>query len=198
MVRVMHHLVDVPAALLELHRVTEPGGTAVIEHASKLNLKAIARWMLGRQQWRPFDFEPVEFVELNFNFHPAWMRQQFENAGFRISGVRTLSHYRIDALKRLLPTSLLVTLDGWAQETGNLWQLTPSVFLQADASKPDAHVAPGGVFRCPACKSPHLTITRQSSPAEYILTCQACNSGWQFKNGIYDFKTPIKAPDAAV
>ena len=38
MVRVMHHLADVPAALAELQRVMAPHGTAVIEHASKLHV----------------------------------------------------------------------------------------------------------------------------------------------------------------
>ncbi|MBI1882418.1 MAG: class I SAM-dependent methyltransferase, partial [Chloroflexi bacterium] len=33
MVRVMHHLADVPAALAELHRLLAPNGTAVIEYA---------------------------------------------------------------------------------------------------------------------------------------------------------------------
>ena len=88
MVRVMHHLADVPAALTELHRIIAPNGTAVIEHASKFHLKSLLRWFLGRQAWNPFDPEPVEFVELNFDFHPAWMRQQFQSTGFQVKNCR--------------------------------------------------------------------------------------------------------------
>ncbi len=196
MVRVMHHLVDVPAALAEIQRIIQPQGIAVIEHASKFNLKAIFRWFFGLQQWSPFDPEPVEFVELNFNFHPTWMRRQFEAAGLHVTKIRTLSHYRINALKRLLPTSMLVMLDSWAQPTGNLWQLTPSIFLQARAVKADSP-RPAGLFRCPSCKSAALAITEQPAHAEYILTCHICQLGWQYKNGIYDFKSPVKAPDTA-
>ena len=50
MVRVLHHLADVPHALAEMQRVIRPEGVAVLEHASKHHLKAIARWMLRRHR----------------------------------------------------------------------------------------------------------------------------------------------------
>jgi ubiquinone/menaquinone biosynthesis C-methylase UbiE len=131
-VRVMHHLTAVPAALAELRRMLPLGGTAIIEYASKFHWKSLLRWLLGGQAWSPFDHAPLEFVELNFNFHPAWMRQQFETAGLRLQTMRTVSHFRIGLLKRLVPTALLVTLDAWAQRTGNLWQLTPSIIARLE------------------------------------------------------------------
>ena len=42
MVRVMHHLADVPAALMQLRRLLHRHSVAVIEYANKRNLKAIA------------------------------------------------------------------------------------------------------------------------------------------------------------
>lgn len=191
MVRVMHHLADVPAALTELHRLLAPQSTAVIEYASKFNLKALLRWLLGRQAWSPFDHTPYEFVELNFNFHPAWMRQQFEKAGFQVKNVRTVSHYRINLLKRLLPISTLVKLDSLAQPTGNWLQLSPSIFVQAQANKLPAQIT-SDFFRCPACHSTQLVRTK-SNPAEEVLICQGCQCHWSFRNGIYDFKTPLNA-----
>jgi ubiquinone/menaquinone biosynthesis C-methylase UbiE len=194
MVRVMHHVADVPAALAEIHRVITPGGAAVIEHASKLHLKSLLRWLLGRQDWNPFDHKPHEFVALNFNFHPAWMRQQFEMAGLRIKNTRTLSHYRLNFIKRWLTTSLLVTLDSWAQPTGKWWQLSPSIFLQAQAQKDEQFTksATTGFFRCPVCKSSALTQTTLSSIPGSALLCQECQRGWSFRDGIYDFKTPLE------
>ncbi len=190
MVRVMHHLADVPAALAELHRLLAPQGTAVIEYASKFHVKSILRWLLRRQSWSPFDPTPYEFVEMNFNFHPVWMRRQFEQTGFQIKNIRTLSHYRINLLKRLLPTSWLVTMDRWAQPSGNWWQLTPSIFVQAQAQKP-TNPTPPDFFRCPICHSSHLTRTPTDSSPDELLICQGCQQGWSFKNGIYDFKTPV-------
>ncbi len=195
MVRVMHHLVNVPSALSEIHRIISANGTAVIEHANKLNLKAISRWLLGRQNWSPFDSGPIEFVELNFNFHPIWMRQQFEAAGLTVESCRTLSHYRVPMLKRTIPTSLLVALDSWAQLTGNWWQLSPSVFLQSRTQK-SPQESSSQLFRCPNCKASMLVISEACSRNEYMLTCQKCHYGWQFKDGIFDFRTPARVPSA--
>jgi ubiquinone/menaquinone biosynthesis C-methylase UbiE/uncharacterized protein YbaR (Trm112 family) len=194
MVRVMHHLADVPAALVELYRLLAPQGTAVIEYASKFHLKSILRWLLGWQEWSPFDQSPYEFVELNFNFHPTWMHQQFEKVGFRIKNIRSLSHYRINLLKRLLPTSLLVTLDSLAQPTGNWLQLTPSLFIQAQAQKPPVQ-SPLDFFCCPMCRSTPLQRIRPDlvSSLEEVLICQGCQRHWSFKAGIYDFKTPLNS-----
>jgi ubiquinone/menaquinone biosynthesis C-methylase UbiE len=192
MVRVMHHLADVPTALTELQRIIKPQATAIIEHASKFHYKSLLRWLLRRQDWNPFAPEPVEFVKLNFDFHPAWMRRQFQNAGFEIKNTRTVSHYRLDFLKRTIPTNWLVALDKLAQPTGNWWQLTPSLFLQAQPHKPAGSSAIG-FFRCPECHS--LDLVRKKFPPDYseghLLVCQNCQRRWTFKNGIYDFKTPL-------
>ncbi len=192
MVRVMHHLTDVPAALSELYRVLIPNGTAILEYASKFHLKALARWLLRRQTGSPFDQHPYEFVELNFNFHPAWMRQQLEATGFWVKNIRSVSHYRINLLKRLLPTSLLVTLDSWAQPTGNWWQLTPSLFVQAQAQKSPAPSSPD-FFRCPVCGSFKFSPAQllHEPASETALICNGCQRHWSFRDGIYDFKTPL-------
>ena len=49
MVRVLHHLVDVPRALTELRRIVRPGGAFVLEFANKRNLKSRLRFALRRQ-----------------------------------------------------------------------------------------------------------------------------------------------------
>lgn len=194
MVRVMHHLVDVPAALRELRRIIRPGGVGVIEYASKFHLKSLLRWSLGRQAWSPFDQTPLEFVELNFDFHPAWMHRQFELAGLRITDIRTLSHYRLDFLKRRLPTWLLVKLDSLIQPTGQWWQLSPSVFVRAQADKAPQPPAGGGLFCCPHCGGTDFAHSRLPSAEGEVLLCQSCRYGWSFRHGIYDFKTPVRTP----
>ena len=64
MVRVMHHLADVPQALAELKRVTHAQSSVIVEYANKRNLKALLRWWLGKQEWSPHDLNPVEYVKL--------------------------------------------------------------------------------------------------------------------------------------
>lgn len=184
MIRVMHHLVNVPHALRELKRILVTSGVSVVEYASKKHLKAILRWVLGRQKWNPFSPEPHEFVELNIDFHPRWMYQQFSTAGFSIQAIRSVSHFRIPVLKKIIPPKVLAFFDGLAQETGRWWQLSPSVFLQVVAEKET--VAPAtGFFRCPQCGSDNL-LTHEKG-----LRCEKCHSVWEYRDGIYDFKTPI-------
>jgi len=190
MVRVMHHLADVPTALREVQRILAPEGNALIEYASKFHLKALARWVLRQQNWNPFDRAPLEFVELNFDFHPTWMRQQFAAAALSIQETRTLSHYRLDFLKRHIPLAWLIKLDSWAQPTGNWWQLAPSVLLKAKAIKPICSF-PTGIFCCPTCRSTKFYLTERPTIADQLFICHDCQQGWAFRDGIYDFKTAI-------
>jgi ubiquinone/menaquinone biosynthesis C-methylase UbiE len=184
MVRVMHHLADVPHALAEVQRVMRPQGVAVLEHASKQHLKSIARWLLRRQSWSPFDLQPIEFADLNFDFHPGWIRQQLKAHNFRLEKTRSVSHFRVHLLKKLLPHRWLASLDGLAQPTGQWWQFTPSVFVRARAQKPP--VGPtDGFFCCPVCRSAQLN--RQTT----ALVCSGCGRHWGAEGGIYDFKTPL-------
>ena len=184
MVRVMHHLTDAPRALAELQRVVRPEGVAVLEHANKRHLKAIARWLLRRQAWNPFDPQPVEFVDLNFDFHPRWVRQQLADVGFYTEMVRTVSHFRIPLLKRWVSPRWLAALDGLAQPTGRWWQLTPSLFVRARAQKPPTE-PPAGFFCCPACRCADLLYQ------DIALICSGCGRRWSADGGIYDFKTPL-------
>ncbi len=187
MIRVMHHLVNVPAALQQLQAALRPQGTAVIEFASKHNIKAIARWLLRRQSWNPFSLDPYEFVELNIDFHPAWMKQQFPEAGFEVQAVRTVSHFRLPLLKKLFSPRLLASIDGLVQPTGRWWQLTPSVFLQA-AAKKESGPPPDGFFMCPACGSAQFNKTTTA------MLCLFCKRHWPIEDGIFNFREPILPP----
>jgi SAM-dependent methyltransferase len=100
MVRVMHHLADVPLALQQIQRVLHQQSVAVVEYANKRNLKALLRWGMGRQDWSPMDQLPIEFVKLNFDFHPSWMEKRFAEADLRVRAQRAVSH-SVTAFKKL-------------------------------------------------------------------------------------------------
>ncbi len=183
MIRVLHHLAEAPQALGEIRRVLQPHSTFILEFANKLNLKAIARYLLRRQDWNPFAPEPVEFVPLNFDFHPKTVRAWLEASRFHIERQLTVSHFRIGILKRLMPLKLLVWLDALAQLTGDWWQLTPSVFVKSQTvGQTGAPPRAGAFFQCPTCGHNPLG---ESSDA---LHCPSCDKQWPIVDGIYDFR----------
>jgi len=199
MVRVMHHMADVPGALRQIARVIRPGGAFVLEFASKLHLKSLVRWLLRRQDWSPLDPEPLEFVELNFDFHPRWMRDRLAEAGLTVERTRTVSTLRVPLLKRLTPAPLLAAVDGALQWTGAFCACAPSIFVRART--PPAHedsgawrspaqidLDPSALFRCPACEGSPLR--REGSS----LHCLSCAARWAIDDGIYDFKDVVGLP----
>jgi ubiquinone/menaquinone biosynthesis C-methylase UbiE len=185
-VRSLHHAADAPTVLRGVASVLAPGGAFVLEFASKRNLKAILRYLLRRQAWSPFDREPVEFVELNFDFHPAWIRRHLEDAGLRVERQRAVSFFRVGYLKRRLPSRLLAALDRLLQPTGALCQLTPSVFLRARAPADRPPAPPGAFFRCVACGATALSDEGDA------LVCSACGARFPIEDGIVDLRGGVE------
>lgn len=131
MIRTFHHMANPRAALAGVYRVLSSGASFVLEFANKRNLKAIFRWLGRRQSWSPFDQEPVEFVELNFNFHPEAVRRWLLRTGFAVERQLAVSHFRLPLVKSLIPTRALVAADSALQPTGAWLQYSPSVFVLA-------------------------------------------------------------------
>ncbi|TES91352.1 MAG: class I SAM-dependent methyltransferase [Anaerolineales bacterium] len=186
MIRVLHHMEDAPQALAQIREALQPGAAFILEYANKQNLKAILRYLLRRQDWSPFTLEPVEFVELNFDFHPKAVRQWLEALNFKIQRQLTVSHFRLDLLKRLVPRKLLVGLDSVMQHSGNWWQLTPSVFVRAQAVGDTPVAKSSAFFRCPECRCELEENTKET------LECASCGSQWAVQDGIYNFREPVK------
>lgn len=182
-IRVIHHISDTRAVLQQVRRVLVPGGTFILEFANKRHLKAMLRYALGNQDWNPYDLKPVEFVELNYDFHPDYIQQMLGATQFETQRRLPVSFFRLASLKDRLPTNLLVTLDSLLQLTGLL--ITPSIFTlnEAEGSSPNNLHAPS-MFVCPDCGN-------ELSHDGQILICKACNRRWAIRDGIYDFKAPL-------
>lgn len=185
MIRTLHHMADAPAAIKQVYQVLQKGSAFILEFANKQNIKAIMRYLSRRQTWNPFSLEPVEFTELNFDFHPRAIRAWLRQAGFEIERQLTVSHYRMDFLKKHVPLSWLVQMDAFAQLSGNWWQLTPSVFIRArtdvNMERADADL----FFRCPECN--HFPLNMQIQ----TVVCPSCNRSYAIHDGIYDFRQAI-------
>ncbi|MDO8755782.1 MAG: methyltransferase domain-containing protein [Anaerolineales bacterium] len=190
MIRALHHMADAPKALSQIRNVLQPNAVFILEFANKLNLKSILRYWLGKQDWNPFTLEPVEFAQLNFDFHPQAIRNWLGELGFSIEKILTVSHFRLGLLKRLVPAKLLAALDGLFQPTGSFWQFTPSVFLKAKVKGQSQNIETPlhviDLFKCPDCGSGNMRDKKEH------LLCPACQARWAVNDGIYDFREKMK------
>ncbi|MHB0878470.1 MAG: class I SAM-dependent methyltransferase [Anaerolineae bacterium] len=179
-VRVLHHLRSVTQAVQEAARVLAPGGSYLLEFASKRHVKAIARYLLRRQSWSPFSREPVEFAELNLDFHPHHIAAELAQAGLTVDRRRALSLFRWQPLKDKLGPERLARVEAAVQPLASLYPLSPSVLLRARSADGTA-TRPEHLLACPNCHAP-LTLNRNSA------ACTACRRAWPYAHGIYDFK----------
>lgn len=182
MIRTLHHLAEPQLALQQVRRILKDGGLFLLEYANKQNLKAILRFWLGRQAWSPFDPAPIEFAELNFDFHPKAIRRWLAENDLQLIRQLTVSHFRLGLLKRTVPLKVLVTLDSLAQLTGNWWQLSPSVFALAQAGQTRKSAPVNGFFACPQCQGDQF----HELPTQ--MECLTCGRQWEIRNGIYVFR----------
>ena len=196
MIRTIHHMSNVNAVLRQVANVLSPGGTFILEHANKRNMKAIVRYALRRQSWSPYSHEPHEFVELNFVFHPHYMRDMLALNGFDIQMRMPVSFFRLGALKKWMPLNLMVNADALLQHTGAF--ISPSIFIKA-TRRPElphpkdfgSHQLPtktimdvDSLFACPTSGGP---LIREGDSLVSLVT----GLRYAIRDGIYDFKVAV-------
>ncbi|MEA4813155.1 MAG: class I SAM-dependent methyltransferase [Anaerolineaceae bacterium] len=181
MIRTLHHLADVPKTFRETRRIMAEGGIFILEFANKRNFKAIARYVLGKQKWNPFSLEPVEFVKLNYNFHPWYVWSELKAAGFHIDDHLAVSRFRSDWFKKHIPHETLVKMDSATQCIGRWSNYTPSVFARLIPKGSSPVPSDGLFFSCPACG-------RTMPESRASVVCPSCDHIWEYKDGIYDFR----------
>jgi hypothetical protein len=182
MIRALHHLIYPQKELNETARVLTGDAVYVQEFANKRNLKAIIRYALGKQKWNPFSPEPVEFAELNFDFHPRHLREMLTIADFDIEKMISVSYLRAGFFKRLLPHKAMVGMENVLQRLASWTAYSPSIFLRTKKCGEQTALDESGNFQCPACG--HYPIP--DTPPR--LVCEECSKTYTYKNGIYDFR----------
>ena len=134
MVRVTHHLKDMDKAISELYRVLKPGGVAVIEVANKRTLPKMVRFVTRRSKVNPFDKKVANYKEISadgfYNYHPKYVEEIFEKAGFKREKVLSVSNFRSGKLKKLFGTKNLVKMENKAQSVLAPVRFAPSIYYK--------------------------------------------------------------------
>ena len=134
MVRVTHHLKDLPKAIAELYRVLKPGGVAVIEVANKRTLPKMARYITGRSKVNPFDKKVANYKEISkdgfYNYHPKYVEEIFAKTGFKQERVLSVSNFRSKTLKKVFKTDNLIKMENAAQKMLAPVRFAPSIYYK--------------------------------------------------------------------
>lgn len=138
LIRVLHHLEKPELVLAEISRVLTPDGYLILEIANKINLKATLRaFFKGNFNFRQHQ-DPIKFSTqtiqgqegIFYNYHPEHILQLLEKNNFVLEKKLSVSNLRIPLIKKILPLSLLLSLDTIIQPLFTHFIWGPSLWLQ--------------------------------------------------------------------
>ncbi len=131
-VRVLHHVECVPDYFFQVNSILHQGGTFILEYANKRNLLEIIRSILGIANVQLFAYYPSRRGDtVYYNFHPDYIKDVLERNGFEVEEELSVSLFRNDFIKKLLPYKFLGGLERRLQKPLGRWKLSPSVFIKA-------------------------------------------------------------------
>lgn len=186
MIRTIHHLAEPAIAFAQINDVLSSDSTFILEFANKRNVKSILRYWLGKQDWNPFSTDQIEFVKLNFDFHPKSVKALMEKSGFDIQEQIAVSYMRSGFFKKTFPLPILRGLEHVLQHTMSWAALSPSIFLRSTVNNDHQPAEKGVFFRCPACG--HFPLPDTPS----LIKCEKCAREFPIVDGIYDFRLDPK------
>ena len=141
MIRVMHHLPDPSPELSEIARVLSDDGYAIIEVANYTHARNRLKYML---KGKKLPLEPVDIRsaahrnkdEIPFvNHNPQTVIKQLAHAGLTVDRILSVSNLRSRGLKKVMPKSVMLAIEGILQPTLANSFFGPSVFFLVRKAK---------------------------------------------------------------
>lgn len=134
MVRVMHHIPDPKESIAEIYRILRPGGQMILEFANSTHIKAKFRRIIRLQK---IPLEPVPVVSSRspsvpfVNHHPATVYSGLSSQGFALEKILSVSNLRSKTVKKFIPNSILIKIEGISQGVLCIVHFGPSIFVLA-------------------------------------------------------------------
>lgn len=141
MIRVMHHLPDPTPELAEIARALTDNGYAIIEVANYTHARNRLKYML---KGKKLPLDPVDIRsaahrtkdEIPFvNHNPQTVIKQLAHAGLAVDRILSVSNLRSRGLKKIMPRSVMLAIEGVLQPTLANSFFGPSVFFLVRKAK---------------------------------------------------------------
>jgi len=137
MIRVIHHIEDIPEAFKIINKCLKPNGYFILEYANKSHLKATFGQLLKGNTTFLLDIFPKEVgvkkrkkKYLPFkNYHPDDISHELGTSGFDIIEKLSVSNIRSPFLKKILSLDLCLSLEKSLQKPLSHLNIGPSIFL---------------------------------------------------------------------
>jgi ubiquinone/menaquinone biosynthesis C-methylase UbiE len=135
MIRVMHHLPDPSAGFKEFARILSDDGYLLLEIANYAHAQNRLKHALKMQKMptKPVDIRSANHAgEANIafvNHNPKTVIKQLAHAGLKVEKTLSVSNLRSPALKKVVPQSLMLSLEKVMQPTLAKTYFGPSTFL---------------------------------------------------------------------
>lgn len=141
MVRVMHHLPDPNPEFKELARVLKQDGYLVLEVANSVHflnrlrslvkIKKVSDEPIDIRSRKNRNSEVIPFV----NHNPKTVIKELAHNGFKVEKILSVSNLRNPAIKRLVPTPILLSIEKFSQPILAKSFFGPSIFLLVKKAK---------------------------------------------------------------
>jgi ubiquinone/menaquinone biosynthesis C-methylase UbiE len=136
MIRVMHHLPNPEAEFAEISRVLADDGYAIIEVANYWHARNRLKHIIKHQKMptQPVDIRSAasraKEGEIAFvNHNPRTVIKQLAHAGLKVDRILSVSNLRSQGLKKIMPKSMMLAIEGILQPTLANSFFGPSVFF---------------------------------------------------------------------
>ena len=134
-VRIWHHIPDPAAEFKEIARVLDDDGYFVMEFANYTHFRNRVKFMLKGKHFPvdPVDIRSAEHRnenELPFvNHNPRTLIKQLAHAGLRVESVLSVSNLRSQGLKKVVPKSVMLSIERMMQKPFAGMYFGPSIFF---------------------------------------------------------------------
>ena len=196
MIRVLHHLDKPEVYISEIYRVISPMGIYIQEFANKLHIKALIRGII-KLDFKIFNTSPYQQPDRKnnegarenanvpfLNYHTVWIKRVLVKKGFKVVKKYGCSFFRLEALKKLLGSRVLLFFENISQNIFSFLDLSPSIFIKSikkGNSKKGIGENIEDILLCPKCKGDLNIIDKKA-------VCKGCKKEYYKKENIWDFR----------